>query len=1125
MTAKKFGGNLKGVSKLKKNQTIKTILFCSILLFLSLFILSSNPISAESSTIFVDDDADPGWYNETQVHTIQEGVNNVTEGGTINVVNGHYPEDTYLDKTVTITGESSEGVWVNGNIYVTANGTIIENITIANVSEGDFPCGIYDESTHSLYRNLHLFNNSYGIRLTSSSYNTTITNNIIENSSQTGVYLEDSQDNIICHNHIINLDEGATGIYLSSSDGNTIYDNYLENYYNVYENGDNQWNISLIDSIDGNEVNIIGGEWFGGNYWSDYSGTDMYSGPEQDILGADGIIDMPYDEPEVLIDYYPLTYNYNQLYVDDDADPGWYDITHVHTIQEAVNNASFGATIYVYNGFYPLITFVDKKVRINGESVDGVLVTDTIVVSNDFTIIENLTIANISTTGDYQAGIYDESSNSTYRNLHIFNSIYGIRLSESAGGTSISNSVIENNSYGIYSEFIDLNIIFNNYLINNDIGLMLNFSSLNLIYNNYFDNEINIEIITEGFIENSFNLPETMPSENIIGGSYLGGNYWNYYTGSDIDADGIGDEPYLVYSAWENEYFDFFPLTDNSNTPPTLGTPTPTDESANNALELDWIIPITDNDGWMSWNISCNNGQYNQSSEDTNGTKTLHLTNLAYSTTYTINVNATDWHLWTEQTFTFTTKNKPQEKKPAQNQPPVARSGGSYAGHPNERITFNGENSYDPDGYITSYSWSFGDGATAQGEIVSHTYTSQGSYTVTLVVTDDKGKTDSSQSTVVIVKANNPPEIQSSANINPGELSTQLTVTVTDKDGDDISGTISWDDGESTAISLSAGQTITRSHTYGDYGSYSIKISANDGTTTSSKTHTISLFTTEEDDSSSQGIGGFSKITTKDEDFIENNIEERSVFGQAVDNKYVVIPAATAASILLLFLLNLLVEFLSDYSSEHVLDHKRDKQKKKKQQTAQKTFLNKKELLAVFVTTILLALVLTYTWVPDLSMFWSLFVITLVIVAVIILIRETIRCYLCRKHNIQSEFYIWPLGGIMMIVSTLIGNTFSLAANHHYEDNGNIKQCGKVNFTVALFMYIVVASAFIINLFYNSIILQMIVIVTILNLFIDLFPFKPMDGYETRKWNLPLWAVLYVIVFVSYVVVYFNLYP
>jgi subtilisin family serine protease len=55
---------------------------------------------------------------------------------------------------------------------------------------------------------------------------------------------------------------------------------------------------------------------------------------------------------------------------------------------------------------------------------------------------------------------------------------------------------------------------------------------------------------------------------------------------------------------------------------------------------------------------------------------------------------------------------------------------------------FNGSGSSDSDGSIVSYAWDFGDGATATGEIASHTYESGDTYTVTLTVTDDGGATD-----------------------------------------------------------------------------------------------------------------------------------------------------------------------------------------------------------------------------------------------------------------------------------------------------------------------------------------------------------------------------------------------
>jgi PKD repeat protein len=57
----------------------------------------------------------------------------------------------------------------------------------------------------------------------------------------------------------------------------------------------------------------------------------------------------------------------------------------------------------------------------------------------------------------------------------------------------------------------------------------------------------------------------------------------------------------------------------------------------------------------------------------------------------------------------------------------------------NQIITFNGSASYDTDGTIVSWMWTFGDGGTASGEVVTHSYTSPGTYQVNLTVTDNNG--------------------------------------------------------------------------------------------------------------------------------------------------------------------------------------------------------------------------------------------------------------------------------------------------------------------------------------------------------------------------------------------------
>lgn len=64
------------------------------------------------------------------------------------------------------------------------------------------------------------------------------------------------------------------------------------------------------------------------------------------------------------------------------------------------------------------------------------------------------------------------------------------------------------------------------------------------------------------------------------------------------------------------------------------------------------------------------------------------------------------------------------------------------------QVNVDASTSTDPDGSISSYAWDFGDGTQASGQTTSHTYTSVGTYTLRLTVTDDQGLSNSSSRTI-----------------------------------------------------------------------------------------------------------------------------------------------------------------------------------------------------------------------------------------------------------------------------------------------------------------------------------------------------------------------------------------
>lgn len=67
----------------------------------------------------------------------------------------------------------------------------------------------------------------------------------------------------------------------------------------------------------------------------------------------------------------------------------------------------------------------------------------------------------------------------------------------------------------------------------------------------------------------------------------------------------------------------------------------------------------------------------------------------------------------------------------------------------NDSILFDGSASTD-DGQIVSYAWDFGDGGTASGSRVFHSYGLLGAYSVVLTVTDDRGQTSSTSKSVTV---------------------------------------------------------------------------------------------------------------------------------------------------------------------------------------------------------------------------------------------------------------------------------------------------------------------------------------------------------------------------------------
>lgn len=179
----------------------------------------------------------------------------------------------------------------------------------------------------------------------------------------------------------------------------------------------------------------------------------------------------------------------------------------------------------------------------------------------------------------------------------------------------------------------------------------------------------------------------------------------------------------------------------------------------------------------------------------------------------------------------------------SQNQPPVAQFTGPTTGTVNTAVTFNGTGSSDPDGTIASYAWTFGDNTTAAIASPSKTYTTAGTYTVTLTVTDNRGATASRTATITVSGGTTPPPAGNApvARAN-GPYTAQVGVPLTlSSAGSANVASYSW--------ALGNGQTATGaspSVTYATAGTFTVVLtvtSASGATSTSQATVTVTAAT------------------------------------------------------------------------------------------------------------------------------------------------------------------------------------------------------------------------------------------------------------------------------------------
>lgn len=226
------------------------------------FTVSSEP--APSDVIYVDDDAEPAWYNGNHVSTIQSAVFIANEGGEIIINQGTYNGKITIEKPLTLTGADPQITFIDrqyndfaleiksdnvdlsklsieGIYFDNAQYCNIDHCIIANATNGL----LFDEGANNIITDNTFNDNGNAVTLIRTG------NNVVKNSefydNTIALKLTQSSNHIIQSNYFA---RSTNGMLLEISTNNEIKQNNFannQNGINMYDSSDNLINNNLIE--------------------------------------------------------------------------------------------------------------------------------------------------------------------------------------------------------------------------------------------------------------------------------------------------------------------------------------------------------------------------------------------------------------------------------------------------------------------------------------------------------------------------------------------------------------------------------------------------------------------------------------------------------------------------------------------------------------------------------------------------------------------------------------------------------------------------------------------------------------------------------------------------------------